>query len=122
MAPSGRIATALASALALAGSANAQQAAKGEEAFQDHCSQCHVLSGVGQGPSLIGIVGRKAASLPNYPYSDALKRSGITWTAASLDTFIANPTKLVPGTAMRAIVADTSERRDLIAYLATLKR
>jgi cytochrome c len=113
---------AAAAILLAAGGANAQDAAKGSDVFQDHCSQCHVLTGLGQGPSLIGVVGRKAASLPGYPYSDALKASGLTWTAANLDAFVQGPTRLVPGTAMRAIVADPIDRSDLIAYLATLKR
>jgi len=116
------LAAAAAAILLAARGANAQDAAKGSDVFQDHCSQCHVLAGVGQGPSLIGVVGRRAASLAGYPYSDALKASGLTWTAANLDAFVQGPTKLVPGTAMRAIVADPNDRRDLIAYLATLKR
>jgi len=81
-----------------------------------------VLSGVGQGPSLTGVVGRKAASLPDYPYSAGLKASGLTWTAANLDLFVQAPAKLVPGTAMRAVVSDPNDRRDLIDYLATLHR
>jgi cytochrome c len=105
-----------------AAAAHAQDVAKGSDVFQDHCSQCHVLSGVGQGPSLIGVVGRKAASLPDYPYSAALKASGLVWTAPTLDAFVQGPAKLVPGTAMRAVVSDPSDRRDLIAYLATLHR
>jgi cytochrome c len=100
----------------------AQDIARGSDVFQDHCSQCHVLNGVGQGPSLLGVAGRKAASLPDYPYSVGLKASGLTWTAANLDAFFQGPAKLVPGTAMRAVVADPTDRRDLIAYLATLHR
>jgi cytochrome c2 len=71
---------------------------------------------------LIGVVGRKAAALPGYPYSAALTASGLTWTPANLDAFVQGPTKLVPGTAMRVILADPVDRGDLIAYLATLKR
>jgi cytochrome c len=104
------------------GVALAQDVAKGADVFQDHCSQCHVLTGVGQGPSLLGVVDRRAASLPSYPYSDGLKASGLTWTRPNLDLFISGPTKLVPGTSMRAVVSDPSDRRALIAYLATLKR
>ena len=104
-----------------AGPAMAQDAAKGAGVYQDHCSACHVLNGIGQGPSLVGVVGRKAASLSGFSYSDAMTASGLTWTPANLDRFLSGPTKLVPGTAMRAIVADPTERRDLIAYLATLK-
>ena len=113
---------AVAGLLLAAGPGLAQDVAKGSDVFQSRCSQCHVLTGVGQGPSLIGVVGRKAAALPSYPYSDALKASGLTWTPANLDAFLQAPTKLVPGTAMRVILADPNERRDLVAYLATLKR
>jgi len=116
-----RIAAAAAIVL-LAAAARAADAPKGADVYQDHCSQCHVLNGVGQGPSLVGVVGRKAAALPNYPYSEALKRSGLTWTPANLDRFVESPAKLVPGTAMRTIVSDAAERKALIAYLATLKR
>jgi cytochrome c len=104
------------------GAAWAQDAAKGADVFQDRCGSCHVLNGVGQGPSLVGVIGRKAASIPGFNYSDAMKASGLTWTPANLDRFISGPTKLVPGTAMRAMVPDPTERRDLIAYLASLKR
>jgi cytochrome c len=99
----------------------AQDAAKGADVYQDRCSACHVLNGIGQGPSLVGVVGRKAASLQGFNYSDAMKASGLTWTPANLDRFLSGPTKLVPGTAMRAIVADPNDRHDLIAYLASLK-
>ena len=107
---------------AFAGVAAAQDAAKGADVFQDRCTSCHVLNGVAQGPNLMGVVGRKAASLPGFPYSDALKASGIVWTPANLDRFLQGPPKMVPGTAMRAIVSNDADRHDLIAYLATLKR
>ena len=96
-------------------------AAKGAAVFDAHCSECHVQEGVGQGPSLAGVVGRKAGGLPDYPYTAAIKASGLVWTAANLDRFLTGPRQLVPGTAMSATVVDPTERRDLIAYLATLK-
>src|SRR5471030_2869858 len=99
---------------AFAGAARAQDAAKGADVYQDRCASCHVLNGVGQGPSLVGVVGRKAAAVAGFNYSDAMKASGLTWTPANLDRFISGPTKLVPGTAMRAIVSDPADRRDLI--------
>jgi cytochrome c len=108
-------------AIGAAAPAAAQDAAKGADVYQDRCGSCHVLNGIGQGPSLVGVVGRKAASIPGFNYSDAMKASGLTWTEANLDRFVSGPTKIVPGTAMRAIVADPNERRDLIAYLASLK-
>jgi cytochrome c len=105
----------------LAAQAPAGDAANGAMVFDDRCSACHVLSGVGQGPSLIGVVGRKAASLPGYSYSDALTASGLVWTPANLDQFLVGPTTFVPGTSMRAIVSNPADRRDLIAYLASWK-
>jgi cytochrome c len=122
MPPSASVLLAAAVVALGAAAAHAQDVPKGSDVFQDHCSQCHVLSGIGQGPNLIGVVGRKAASLPDYPYSAALRASGLTWTAASLDAFVQGPGKLVPGTAMRAIVPDPTDRQNLIAYLATLHR
>ncbi|HEX4198350.1 MAG TPA: c-type cytochrome [Caulobacteraceae bacterium] len=109
-------------AAAPAALAQGGDAAKGADVFQSRCSSCHVLNGLSQGPSLIGVVGRKAGALPGYPYSDAMKASGLTWTPANLDKFLAGPAAMVHGTAMRATVADPTERGDLIAYLATLKR
>jgi cytochrome c len=106
-----------------AGTALAQtgDAAKGSDVYDDRCSGCHVIAGVGQGPSLAGVVGRKAGAAPGFAYTAALKGSGLTWTPANLDRWLAGPPKLVPGTAMVAVVPDAAERRELIAYLATLK-
>jgi cytochrome c len=112
---------ALAVAAGGAGAQPAGDAAKGAAVFDDHCSDCHVMEGVGQGPSLIGVVGRTAGSLAGYDYTAALKSSGLTWTPANLDRFLSGPKALVPGTAMSATVVDPTQRRDLIAYLATLQ-
>jgi cytochrome c len=95
--------------------------AKGKDVFEDRCGDCHVLDGVGQGPNLVGVIGRRAGSLPGYDYTDAIKASGLTWTPAELDRFLQGPKQLVPGTAMQVIVPDPAQRRDLIAYLASLR-
>ncbi len=116
------IAAVLIAFAAVAAPAWAQDAAKGADIYQDRCGSCHVLNGIGQGPTLVGVLGRKAGSAPGFAYSDAIKASGLVWTPANLDRFLTGPAKLVPGTAMRATVPDPVERRDLIAYLATLKR
>ena len=56
--------------------------------------------------------------MKDFPYSDAMKRSKIVWSEKTLDRFLANPLKAVPGTAMGyAGVTDRKERADLIAYL-----
>src|SRR5262249_55604104 len=76
-------------------------AARGEQKFVD-CAACHAVeNGVNNiGPSLHGVFGRKAGDLADFRYSPALKRSGITWTAQTLDEFIADPQKIVPANRM----------------------
>ena len=112
----------LASALALPIAVHAQQngaVARGADLFDERCSMCHQREGGGQGPSLVGVVGRRAASLPGVNYSRALKASNLVWTPADLDRFLTNPTGLVPGTAMPLAVPSAKERADLIAYLGS---
>jgi cytochrome c len=104
--------------LASAEVAAAADLAKGEAVYEDRCSLCHPADGPGQGPSLKGVVGRKAASVPGFAYTAALQRSGLTWTPEVLDRFLIAPGKLVPGAAMPMMVPDDNERRDLIAFLA----
>jgi len=106
---------------ALAASACAQAAgdATAGEAIYARCQACHALAYDRTGPRHCGLIGRRAGSVPDFAYSDAMKRSGIVWSARTLDRFLANPTAAVPGTSMGyAGVADTKERADLIAYLA----
>lgn len=87
------------------------------------CSGCHaVVPGAhGAGPSLAGVWGRKAGSLSGYPYSVALKGSGVVWNAATLDTWLAGPMKMVPGTRMVIGVPDAQGRKAVIDYLQKLK-
>ena len=110
--------------LGLAGAAYGQggapDPAKGEASYQSRCVMCHALDGPGQGPDLHGVVGRKAGTAPDFNYSSAMSASGLTWTPDQLDRFLTDPTKMVPGSPMQAQVPD-AERRDLIAYLASLK-
>ena len=73
-----------------------------------------------KGPTLFAILGRKAATQPDAVYSDALKGSGISWTADKLDPYITNPRKFVVGGKMKYDgLENAAERADLIAYLAT---
>jgi alcohol dehydrogenase (cytochrome c) len=95
----------------------------GQEIFQAQCSACHSNQpGVnGIGPSLAGVAGRKAGSLPGFHFTPALQGSGLTWNADTFIQFLAEPSKLVPGTAMTVMVPDATGRANLFAYLATLK-
>jgi len=97
---------------------------KGKAAFEQ-CAACHSIDGTGEldGPSLKGVIGRKAGSLEDYRYSAAMKRSGVTWDAASLDQYIADPQAFIPGNRMAfAGMADKSQRDDLIEYLTVASR
>jgi cytochrome c len=111
----------LAGAVALLATHALAQGAPGAETFEDRCAMCHVAGGGGQGPSLTGVVGRRAASLPGFSYTSALKASGLTWTPANLDRFLTNPGAMVPGTAMVVRINDATQRAELIRYLATQK-
>ena len=99
--------------------ARAADVEKGKAAFEQ-CAACHSLDGSGDydGPSLKGIIGRKAGSLDDYRYSAAMKRSEVTWDGAALDKYIADPQAFIPGNRMAfAGIADKAERDDLIAFL-----
>jgi cytochrome c len=93
------------------------------EAVYARCMACHALAYDRTGPHHCGLFGRRAGSVPGFPYSEAMKRSDIVWSAATLDRFLANPTKVVPGTAMGyAGVTDPAERHALIAWLKQATR
>ena len=100
----------------------------GQKFFQTTCAICHSDSlGPGntliikQGPTLLGVMGRKAGTSPHFNYTQALKDSGLVWDAPALDRFLTDPAKAVPGTTMPIPLPDAGIRADLIAYLATLK-
>jgi cytochrome c len=123
MARSELLAALAAVAALLAGAAQAQtpEMAQGSAVYDDRCSGCHVIGGVGQGPNLQGVINRKAGAVAGFDYTPALKKSGLVWTMANLDLWLRGPQKLVPGTAMTVEVPDAAERRELIAYLAALR-
>lgn len=99
------------------------QASDGKKLFTMQCSTCHAVQpGTnGVGPSLAGVYGRSAGTLPGFNYSPALKNSGLTWNDDTLDAWLSNPLKDVPGTHMFFPgLADAAQREAVIAYLKTL--
>jgi cytochrome c len=91
----------------------------GEKLFEE-CRTCHSADpGVhGVGPSLAGVVGRKAGALDDFRYSPAMKRSSLTWDAKTLDAFLADPQQVIPANRMPySGLPDAKARADLIEYL-----
>lgn len=92
-------------------------AVRGAALYQS-CTGCHSLDDNEVGPKHRGVVGRRAAAVPGYSYSTALRKSGLTWDRATLMRWLANPQKLVPGSKMYFSVADSKNRTDIVTYLA----
>ncbi len=118
-----RVLLAVLAVAALPGLAHADgDAAKGEKVFRK-CKACHVADAQKNrvGPYLLGVVGRKAASVEGYHYSDAMKAEGakgVVWDEKTLDTYLANPKAMVPGTKMTFVgLHKEDDRQDVIAYL-----
>jgi cytochrome c len=96
-------------------------AAAGQKVF-GQCRTCHeVQAGVNKvGPSLKGIIGRQAGTIPGFRYSPANKNSGITWTEDVMFAYLENPRKYIPGTYMSFVgLKNPQQRADVIAYLKT---
>jgi len=115
--------------MALSGPALAEgDATKGKAAFAK-CGICHQVGPGAKtlvGPELNGTVGRKAASVADYPYSPGMKKlgeEGFTWTEANIDKWIADPKAMIPDSPMALAfqgIPDAGERADIIAYLKTV--
>ena len=108
-----------------AGMAHAQGDPKHGEKVFEKCRACHAPDGAANevGPGLRGVFGRRAGERDDFRYSPALKRSGITWTAQTLDAFIADPQQMVPANRMPyAGMPDAGARADLIAYLQKVSK
>lgn len=103
--------------------AGAADIAHGKQVFQQ-CAACHGETGAGSdnGPSLVGVVGRKAGSAPGFRYSAPMKRSIITWDEASLKAFVTDPQGEVKGTRMPFDgLKNPTDAADVAAYLGALK-
>lgn len=103
--------------------AHAADPIRGQAVYQARCAACHAPDFHGVGPAHRGVFGRRAGTAPGFAhYSAALKRSGLPWTEANLDRWLADPEALVPGQAMGVNLPDAADRADVIAFLRTLAR
>lgn len=108
---------------ATATTAAATSAAPTEPAAFAQCKACHSVEPGkhGIGPSLAGIWGDKAAAVPGFEFSEAMKESGLVWNQSTLDKYLADPRGVVPGTKMAfGGVKDAAKRQDIIDYLKAL--
>lgn len=97
----------------------------GRKVFIQKCAHCHNAEPGGkhkQGPNLFGLVGSKTGQSPGYSYTEANLNRGIVWDAETLNTYLHNPKKFIPGTKMIFPgLKKKVERQNLIAYLETRK-
>ncbi len=109
--------------VASAGVAAAQDAAAGEKVFLAKCKVCHMPPEAAKnlvGPSLAGVVGRKAGTVPGYHYSEANEKSGLTWDEAELKKYLKDPKGVVPGTKM--VFPGLQSEQDIDNVIAYLKQ
>lgn len=89
----------------------------GQVLYKTMCMSCHSIDYNGVGPAHKGVFGRKAGSVAGYSYSPAVKASPIVWGETTLEQWLTNPEKLIPGQKMGYMVPSAQDRADLIAYL-----
>ncbi|MBP2275917.1 Cytochrome c2 [compost metagenome] len=110
--------------IAAAGSDPVDTRLHGAALFENRCARCHGLNGDGDGglgPSLVGVLGKPAASRSDFLYSAALKAKGGVWTPEVLDRYLADPQAFAPGADMDVPSPDPAERAAIIEHLKTLK-
>ena len=90
---------------------------RGQELYESRCVACHSVDQSRVGPAHQGVFGRRAGRVAGYDYSAALKASKVIWSEKTLDAWLSNPERLIPGQKMGYLVSDAADRADLIAYL-----
>jgi cytochrome c len=96
-------------------------AERGKELYESRCIGCHSIDANRIGPMHQGVFGRKAGSVSDFEYSKSVKKSKIVWNDKTLDAWLTNPEKLIPGQKMGYQLDDAADRAAIIAYLKTAK-
>lgn len=107
-------------ALLLPLAAIAQPAPAGKELFEKRCGGCHAPDRDKEGPRLGGVYGRVSGTVNSFEYSEAVRKARVTWTEETLDRWLTDPEKLIPGNDMTFHVEKAEERRAIIEYLKSL--
>jgi cytochrome c len=96
----------------------------GEAFFASDCRRCHATDAdkSSYGPLLEGVIGRRAGSMADYPYSEALGSAGFMWTEGALKAWMEDNQGLVPGTKMRHVgISDPVVQEFILAYLRSVQ-
>ncbi|MDE4909596.1 MULTISPECIES: c-type cytochrome [unclassified Methylobacterium] len=111
------------------GSARAQvgqpvaQLPSGQVLFERQCATCHSINTTDpprQGPTLFGVIGRKAGTVAGYHYSAGFSKADWTWDEARLDRWLTNPQAMIPGAIMPYRQSKAEVRSAIIGYLKEL--
>jgi len=119
----GSITLAVLAAIAAATPAHSQlqpvaaSADQGRQLFEKRCTGCHSLDADKEGPRLRGVYGRKAGSVPDFAYSDALRGANFNWDADSLNRWLTSTESVARDNNMDFSVAKPEERAAIIAFL-----
>ena len=92
-------------------------AERGKILFEKRCTGCHSLDQSKEGPRLRDVYGRKAGTVANFDYSDALKAAQLTWDDALLDKWLTDTESVIPNNDMSFRVPSAEERADILAFL-----
>jgi len=115
----------IACALGLTAATANAQAPDGQQAFNNSCRTCHTVKEGDnrQGPTLHGVVGRKAGIVEGYAFSSSMTQAGLTWDEATINKFIEAPDQVVSGNAMKPYggIADAAQRKAIVEYLKQVK-
>ncbi|HTD91769.1 MAG TPA: c-type cytochrome [Burkholderiales bacterium] len=114
--------TALLLAAHAASSLAAGDAANGAQLYEQRCGGCHAVDANRVGPLHRNVFGRKAGAAPAYDYSPALRNSTVRWGEVTLNAWLSDPEKFIPGQRMGYAVNDAGDRSDLIAYLRSVSK
>ena len=104
----------------LAIAASGKDADRGRAAFEKRCSGCHALDKTKIGPPLRGIYGRNAGRDPQFTYSDAVRKTSVTWDESTLNRWLTDTESVIPDNDMAFRLNDPADRADIIAYLREL--
>lgn len=98
-------------------------AVAGQKTFDGKCKMCHMAGGIGgpMAPDLRGVYGRATGKSNFARYSAGMKAGTIVWSEPTLDTYLQGPSKMIPGSIMAIAPVQPADRKNIIAYLATLK-